>query len=264
MLKTRLIPVLLLKDGLLIRSERFSVHQFIGDPYHEVLRYNEWCVDELIYLDISRGDRYERGRHDIKIKQMANVLDLLGTISSTCFVPLTFGGRIRTLEDIRLRLSLGADKVSINTQAVDDPPFIRRAAEAYGSQCIVVCIDYRRGPDGAAKVFVEGGRRETAWEPVSWAREAQRHGAGEILLQAMDRDGTAEGFDADMVRRVADAVDIPVIALGGAGEYRHFADVVREGHAAAVAAANIFHFKELSDRYAKREMKKHRVPIREI
>lgn len=263
MLKTRLIPVLLLKDGLLIRSERFSIHQFIGDPYHEVLRYNEWCVDELIYLDISRADHYELGRHDIKVKQMNNVLDLLGVISRSCFVPLTFGGRIRTLEDIRLRLSLGADKVSINTQALSEPHFIQQAAEAFGSQCIVVCVDYRRRSDGVARVYMDGGRQETDRDPVAWSRQAQKLGAGEILLQAMDRDGTAQGYEVDMVRQVADAVSIPVIALGGAGEYRHFVEVVRDGHAAAVAAANIFHFRELSDRYAKREMKRCHIAVRE-
>lgn len=263
MLKTRLIPVLLLKDGMLIRSESFSVHQFIGDPFHEVLRYNEWSVDELIYLDISRSDIYDRGRHDIKVKQMSGVLDLLPQIARSCFVPLTFGGRIRTVEDIRARLALGADKITINTAAVDTPDLITRGAETFGSQCMVVCIDARRHADGRYEVFVDGGRRATGLDVVAWAREVERRGAGEILLQSIDRDGLAAGYDYDLIRPVVQAVSIPVIALGGAGQYEHFGDVVRQTGVSAVAAANIFHFKELTDRFIKREMTKMGVPIRE-
>ena len=263
MLKTRLIPVLLLKDGELIRSQTFSIHQFIGNPYHEVMRYNEWSVDELIYIDISQSDVYERGRHDTKIKQVDGVLGLMPVISKTCFVPLTFGGRIRTMTDIRQRLALGADKVTINTEALARPAFITEGAEAFGSQCMVVCIDNRIHGNGEPEVFTEGGRKPTGKDPVQWAREAEAAGAGEILLQSIDRDGTAEGYDIATIARVVRAVSIPVIALGGAGTYQHFADVAKETGVSAVAAANLFHFKELSDRYAKREMKKHGVPIRE-
>jgi len=264
MLKTRLIPVLLLKDGELIRSETFSVHQFIGNPYHEVMRYNEWSVDELIYIDISQSDVYERGRHDTKIKQVQGVLSLMPVICKTCFVPLTFGGRIRTLADIRQRLALGADKVTINTEALARPTFITEGAEAFGSQCMVVCIDYRLHANGEAEVVTEGARKKTGLDPVQWAKDAEARGAGEILLQSVDRDGTAEGYDIHTISRVVKAVGIPVIALGGAGTYQHFAEVAQHTGVSAVAAANLFHFKELSDRYAKREMKKHGVQIREV
>lgn len=264
MLKTRLIPVLLLKNGELIRSERFSIHQFIGNPYHEVMRYNEWSVDELIYVDISDTDTYDRGRHDTKIKHVDKALDLLPVISKTCFVPLTFGGRIRTLEHIRLRLAMGADKVTINSEALARPEFITEGATAFGSQCMVVCIDYRVMTDGNAEVFSCGGRQPTGLDPVSWAKEAEDRGAGEILLQSIDRDGVAEGYDYSTIADVVSAVSIPVIALGGAGTYAHFSDVVNKTGVSAVAAANLFHFKELSDRYAKREMKKQGVQIREL
>jgi len=264
MLKTRLIPVLLLKEGLLVRSEAFSIHQFIGDPYHEVMRFNEWNVDELIYLDISRSEAYESGRQDTKIKPVGCVLDLLPLIARTCFVPLTFGGRIRTIEDIRVRLSLGADKVAINTAAVDDPTLIARGAETFGNQCIVVCIDARLRPDGSYGVFIDGGARDTGLEVVAWAREAERRGAGEILLQAVDRDGSARGFDHALLRAVVEAVSIPVIGLGGAGTYEDFGEAVRETGVSAIAAANIFHFKELTDRLIKREMKRVGVPVREL
>jgi cyclase len=264
MLKIRLIPVLLLKDGLLIRSESFSVHQFIGDPYHEVMRYNEWSVDELIYLDISRSDTYERGRHDMKVQRVVHVLDLLPQIASTCFVPLTFGGRICSLEDIRTRLIRGADKITINTAAVDSPELITRGAEAFGSQCMVVCIDARRKGDGTYRVFVDGGRRDTGLEVVAWARRVEQSGAGEILLQSIDNDGLAMGYDHDLIRAVVQNVSIPVIALGGAGQHEHFGEVVRQTGVSAVAAANIFHFKELADRFIKRDMKRMGVPIREV
>jgi imidazole glycerol-phosphate synthase subunit HisF len=263
-LKTRLIPVLLLKDGLLIRSQSFSIHQFIGDPVHEVVRYNEWSVDELIYLDISRGDSYELGRHDTKVKRAQGVLDLLPQIASSCFVPLTFGGRIRTVDDIRTRLALGADKITINTAAVDTPDLITRGAEMFGNQCMVVCIDARRRPDGTYEVFVDGGRRATGLDVVEWARRVEALGAGEILLQSIDRDGLASGYDHELLAPVVQAVSIPVIALGGAGEYNHFGEVAAATGVSAVAAANIFHFKEMSDRFIKREMKRMGVPIREI
>ena len=264
MLKTRLIPVLLLKDGELIRSEKFSIHQFIGNPYHEVMRYNEWSVDELIYIDISQSDDYDRGRHDTVVKHVKSVLGLMPVISKTCFVPLTFGGRIRTIDHIRERLALGADKVTVNTMALASPDFITESANAFGNQCIVVCIDYRIHADGSVEVFTEGASKPTGRDPADWAEEAEARGAGEVLLQAVDRDGTAEGYDIKTISRVVSSVNIPVIALGGAGSYQHFAEVASQTGVSAVAAANLFHFKELSDRYAKREMKKKGIPVREV
>ncbi len=263
MLKTRVIPVLLLKDGLLVRSESFHVHQFIGDPYHEVMRFNDWSVDELIYLDIGKSDNYGLGRNDTKVKQVGDVLELLSLVAKTCFVPLTFGGRIQTIEDIRLRLMLGADKVTLNTAVFDDPALIGLAANRFGSQCLVVAVDVKKDNIGNYQVFVEGGQRATGVDVLTWVRDVERRGAGEILLQSIDRDGVGCGFDCDLISTVVNAVKIPVIALGGAGQYAHFSEVVQRTGVSAVAAANIFHFREMTDRFVKREMRRAGIAIRE-
>ncbi|MBD2464240.1 imidazole glycerol phosphate synthase subunit HisF [Oscillatoria sp. FACHB-1407] len=261
MLKKRLIPILLLKNGLLIRSELFKIHQIIGNPIHEVQRFNEWNVDELIYLDISRDDQYDLRRDDHKIKGLTNPLDILDEVSKTCFMPLTWGGRIRTVEDMRQRISRGADKITLNTAAVRSPDLITQGATIFGSQAIVVSIDVLRHPDGQTEVFIDGGQEPTGKKPEEWAREVEQRGAGEILLNSIDRDGTGKGYDLDLINTVAAATTIPVIACGGVGRYEHYAEGIRAG-AAAVAAANIWHFKELSDKGGKRALAKAGVDIR--
>ncbi|MCC6906274.1 MAG: imidazole glycerol phosphate synthase subunit HisF, partial [Anaerolineae bacterium] len=247
MLKKRLIPVLLLQNGLLVRSEVFTIHQVIGNPIYEVQRFNEWNVDELVYLDISRDDRYDLRREDHKLKGLSDPLDILDAVSKTCFMPLTWGGRIRTVEAMRERISRGADKIAINTGAFDTPSLITDGAKVFGSQAIVVSIDARRHEDNRHEVFVEGGTRATGVSPAEWAQQAEDRGAGEILLQSIDRDGTGQGYDTDLIHAVASAVRIPVVACSGVGRYEQYADGIRAG-ASAVAAANIWHFKELSDR----------------
>lgn len=261
MLKKRLIPVLLLQNGLLVRSERFSIHQVIGNPIHEVARFNEWSVDELIYLDISRGDNYDLRRDDHKVRGLSDPLAILDAVSRTCFMPLTWGGRIRHVDDMRARISRGADKITLNTSAVQTPDLITQGARVFGNQAIVVSIDSKRHEDGRREVFIEGGRMATGLEPAAWAREAERLGAGEILLQSLDRDGTGEGYDLDLIHEVASATSVPVIACSGVGRYEHYVDAIRAG-ASAVAAANIWHFKELSDRGGKRALAKGGVDIR--
>lgn len=258
MLKHRLIPVLLLKDGKLVRSENFTTHQIIGDPYHEVARFNEWNVDEIIYLDIGRGDRYDLGRSDTRSAEMTDPLAILEEVSRTCFMPLTWGGRIRTLEDIRARIGRGADKVALCTAAHTEPGLVTAGAEVFGSQAMVVCLDVKGGT-----VWIEGATVDTGRDPVEFARDVVARGAGEILLQAVDRDGTGEGYDTDLIRAVSGAVKVPVIALGGVGRYEHYARGIKAG-AAAVAAANIWHFKELSDRGGKRALARAGVAVREI
>lgn len=263
MLKKRLIPTLLLKNGQLVRSERFEVHQVLGNPIHEVERFNQWSVDELIYLDIS-DDEWIDGRLDMKVQRSDSVLDILEAISERCFMPLTFGGRIRSLDDMRARISRGADKITLNTAAMSTPELISLGARTFGSQAIVVAIDAASRDDGRWEVMLEHGRRGTGWTPADWARESERLGAGEILLQSVDRDGTGLGYDVELIRSVTSATSIPVIALGGVGTLDHFATAVNEAGASAASAANIFHFVELSDRRAKRAMAKAGVDVRQL
>jgi cyclase len=246
MLKHRLIPVLLLKDGELVRSESFEIHQVIGNPINEVRRFNEWRVDELIYLDISSRTSFDAGRGDHAVRGLAEPLEVLEEVARSCFMPLTWGGRIRTAEDMRARILRGADKVTLNTAAFRTPTLIGEGARLFGSQAIVVSIDVLRSRDGKTEVRVDGGRAGTGRRPADWAREVEDRGAGEILLQSIDRDGTGEGYDLDLVSEVASAVRIPVIACGGVGRYEDYAAGIRAG-ASAAAAANIWHFKEMAD-----------------
>jgi cyclase len=261
LLKHRLIPVLLLQNGLLVRSELFTTHQIIGNPIHEVQRFNEWNVDELVYLDITRDDDYDLRRGDAKVRGLGEPLEILDAVSRTCFMPLTWGGRIRSIEDMGSRFERGADKIVVNTQAVRTPELITEGARSFGSQAIVVGIDVRRHEDGATEVFVEGGRTATGLTPEAWAAEAESRGAGEIFLQSIDRDGTGRGYDVPLIEAVTAVTTVPVIACGGVGVFEHYAAGVRAG-ASAVAAANIWHFKELSDRGGKRALARAGVDVR--
>ncbi len=224
-------------------------------------RFNEWSVDELIYLDISREDHYDLRREDHRVRGLNDPLTILEEVSRTCFMPLTWGGRIRTVDGMHQRISRGADKISINSEAVRRPELIAEGAQLFGSQAVVVSIDVMRQPNGAAEVFIDGGRTATGLRPEEWAREAEARGAGELLLQSIDRDGTGKGYDVDLIRSVTAVTTVPVIALGGVGRYEHYAEGIRAG-ASAVAAANIWHFKELSDRGGKRALAKAGVDVR--
>jgi cyclase len=254
MLKTRLIPCLLLQNGLLVRSEEFSFHQVVGNPINQVERFNAWAVDELVYLDITRGGGYDMRRDDHKVKGQGSLLEIIEAVSRQCFMPLTFGGGIRTIEDIRARLAHGADKVTINTQAVTDPEFITEAARTFGGQAIIVSIDVRRHADGEWEVYTRSGRQPTGMHVVEAAQRAERHGAGEIFLNSIDRDGMASGYDIPLIRAVSSATRIPVIACGGVGRFAHLVTGVVEGGASAVSAANIFHFTEHSTLKAKQTL----------
>jgi len=261
-LKHRLIPVLLLQHGLLVRSELFKIHQVIGNPIHEVERYNEWTVDELVYLDITtESEHYDLRRNDQKVRDLTDPIGILEHVARTCFMPLTWGGRIRSLDDMRARIARGADKVTVNTEAVRDPELITRGARVFGSQAIVVSIDVKRTEDGTPEVYVDGGSRPTGMHAAEWAREAEARGAGEILLQSIDKDGTGKGYDLELIHDVATSTNVPVVACSGVGTWEHFAQGIEAG-ASAVAAANIFHFHELSDRNAKRAMRKHGIEVR--
>lgn len=258
--RPRVIPVLLLKHGLIVRSQAFSVHQVIGNPMSTVERYSNWNVDELVLLDISGDDVHDLRRDDIQQRYGGvTALDVLAEVARATFMPLAFGGRIRTLDDVERRLALGADKVVVNTHAFDDPSFVTDAARRFGSQCIVVSIDA-----GGGDVLVEGGRRPTGMDPAVWARQVEDLGAGEIFLNSVDRDGAGQGYDLDLIRRVAEATTIPVIACGGVGRYEHLAPGILEAGASAVAAANIFHFFELSYPRAKQACIDAGVPVRPV
>lgn len=261
MLKKRLIPVLLLQNGFLVRSEIFKIHQRIGLPLNEVERFGQWSVDELIYLDITRDDAYDVGREDHRVRGLNDPLSILDAVAKTCFMPLTWGGRITCLPHMRDRVSRGADKITINSAAVRTPALITEGAKLCGSQAIVVSIDVRRHADGRTEVFIDGGRTATGKSPSEWAKEVEQRGAGEVLLQSIDRDGTAEGYDLELIHAVTSVTTIPVIACGGVGQYEDYAKGIGAG-ASAVAAANIWHFKEMADRGGKRALAKAGVDVR--
>jgi imidazoleglycerol phosphate synthase cyclase subunit len=234
MLYHRVIPVLLFDNGAIYRGQQFARHYRLGDPFRLLERYKAWDVDEIVYLDMHRTPDGTR------------LLDVLPEVGRNCFAPLAVGGGIRSIEDIHRHLEAGADRVVINTAAVETPGFITDAAHQYGEQAIVVSIDARRRSDGSHEVIVDSGRRPTGLLAGDWAADAASRGAGEILINSMDRDGMGTGYDIELLRAITARVSIPVIACGGVGEFRHLADGIGEGGAASVAAANIFGFKELS------------------
>ena len=247
MLKSRLIPCLDVKDGRVVKGVQFVDLRDAGDPVECAIAYDHAGADELCFLDITASHE-NRG----------TLIDVVRRTAEVCFMPLTVGGGVRGLEDIRNLLLAGADKVSINSAAVADRRIVRAAAEKFGSQCVVVAIDAKQvtKPGGAPRweIFTHGGRRPTGIDAVDYAREVAALGAGEILLTSMDRDGAKTGFDIALTRAVADAVTIPVIASGGVGTLDHLVAGVLEGHASAVLAASIFHFGEFTIRQAKERM----------
>jgi cyclase len=245
MFKVRVIPCLDVKDGRVVKGIRFVDLVDAGDPVEAAMAYDAAGADELCFLDITASHE-NRGI----------ILDIVRRTAEACFMPLTVGGGVRTIDDIRNLLSSGADKVSINTAAVARRAFVKEAAEKFGDQCIVVAIDAKQVAPERWEIFTHGGRRSTGLDAVAYAREVVALGAGEILLTSMDRDGTRTGFDVALTRAVADAVTVPVIASGGVGTLEHLVEGIRDGHASAVLAASIFHFGEHSVREAKEYMAK--------
>ncbi len=261
MLKTRLIPVLYIKNGLIVRSEGFSYHQNIGNIINEAKRYNDWDVDELIYIDISREKQYDLRRDDHKIKSYFSIEEVINKISEVCFMPLTFGGGIRTIQDIDLRIRTGADKISLNTAAFENPALISEASLKYGNQCVVISIDYKM-INGQAIVFTNFGEKNTSVPVIEWIKKCEDAGAGEIFLNAIDRDGKANGYDTITIQQVCNYSSLPIIACGGAGDVYDFVDLATETKVSAVAAGNFFHFTERSYPKAKEFLKKKRINVR--
>ncbi|HEU4438597.1 MAG TPA: imidazole glycerol phosphate synthase subunit HisF [Methylomirabilota bacterium] len=250
MLCKRLIPCLDVKDGRVVKGVQFVALRDAGDPVEAALAYDAQGADELVFLDITAS---HEGR--------ATMLDVVRRTAEGIYMPLTVGGGIRSLEDIRILLRAGADKVSLNTAAVERPALVSEAARAFGSQCIVVAID-AKGRAGGWEVFTHGGRRPTGRDAVAWAREVEGLGAGEILLTSMDRDGTGDGYDLALTRAVSNAVSLPVIASGGVGRLEHLRDGVVEGRADAVLVASLFHFGRHTVPEAKRYLAEQGVPVR--
>lgn len=261
MIKHRLIPVLYIKNGLIVRSEGFSYHHNIGNVVSEAKRYNSWNVDELIYIDISREKHYDLRRDDYNINSYNSIGKIINEISKVCFMPLAFGGGIRTLDDTSFRIENGADKVTLNTGAFENPKLITQTAEKYGSQAVVISIDYKI-VKGQPIVFTNFGQKNTNKSIYKWIKECENLGAGEIFLNSIDRDGKANGYDIKTIKKAVGSTSLPVIACGGAGELDHFADLAKKTNVSAIAAGNIFHFTELSYPRAKILLKQNKLNFR--
>lgn len=247
----RIIPCLDVKDGRVVKGINFEGLVDAGDPVEQAALYDKAGADELTFLDITASS-----------DNRDTILDVVGRTAERCFMPLTVGGGVRVVEDIRRLLLAGADKVSINTAAVHRPEFVAEAAEKFGSQCVVVAIDAKQTGPNSFEIFTHGGRNATGIDAVAWAKRMAEYGAGEILLTSMDRDGTKQGFNIPLTRAVADAVTIPVIASGGVGTLDHLVEGIRDGHATAVLAASIFHFGTYTIAQAKAHMAAAGLPMR--
>jgi len=250
-LAKRIIPCLDVDQGRVVKGVQFEGIRDAGDPVEISRRYNQEGADEITFLDITASH-----------ENRATTYDTVSRMASEVFIPLTVGGGVRNTENIRDLLLAGADKVSINTAAVFEPEFVKKAADKFGSQCIVVAIDAKQVESDRWEIFTHGGRKPTGFDAVEWACRMVAYGAGEILLTSMDRDGTRDGFDLDLTRSVADAVTVPVIASGGVGNLKHLVDGVIEGHAEAVLAASIFHFGQFTIGQAKEAMANAGIEIR--
>jgi imidazole glycerol-phosphate synthase subunit HisF len=261
MLKTRIIPVLFIKNGLIVRSENFDYHQNIGNVINQAQRFNEWNVDELIYIDISRENEYDLRRDDHKVDSCSSIEEIIAYLSKICFMPLTFGGGIRTIEKVDFFIRNGADKITVNSQAIESPSFVQEIAKKYGSQAVVVSIDYKV-IDNNPIVFSNFGKENTGVNLFDWIKEMEYCGAGEVMINSIDRDGASCGFDLDNIGRAVDNSKIPIVACGGAGSDFDFLELAKLTKVSAIAAGNWFHFVERSYPRVKQLFKKNNIYVR--
>ena len=251
MFTKRIIPCLDVKNGRVVKGVNFVDLKDAGDPVEIAKAYDAAGADEVVFLDITAS-----------CEQRDTVVDMVRKVAANVFIPFTVGGGIRTVDDFKKLLREGADKISVNSAAIDRPELIREAADKFGSQCVVVAIDAKRRPDGGWNIYKHGGRLDTGIDAIKWAKKVEALGAGEILLTSMDADGMKAGYDLTLTRTIADAVHIPVIASGGAGTKEHFYEALTEGHADAALAASLFHYKELTIREVKDYLAERNVPVR--
>ena len=261
MKKKRLIPVLLLKNGWLVQSKDFSRYQNLGNPFTAVKRLSEWAADELIYLDISKDDKYDTNRDDQAYANHQTFLEIIKDVCKSAFMPITVGGKIKSIEDIEKRLSFGADKISINSMALSKPKFVEEAVKEFGSQCIVLSIDVKFLKN---KHFVFSHEKSdiSNYEVLEWSKKMEDLGVGEIFLNSIDRDGSGKGYDIDLLNKVSNNLSIPVIACGGVGKWEHFSEALKKTKVDAVAAANIFHYTDQSIFIAKKYLFEQGLSIR--
>ena len=253
MVKKRLIACLLCRDGIIVQSKGFSHTNAVGNAITAVDFFNMWAIDEIIILDVSRNKN-----------QRQKFYDIINELSQRCFVPLTVGGWITSVEDAKTLLQKGADKITINTEAVKRPELIKELSEVFGSQFVVVSIDVKINDQGKHEVYIDRGKCPTGLSSFGWAKKVEHFGAGEIFLTSIDKDGTLKGYDIELVKGVSELVEIPVIASGGVGNWQHLVDGVQDGGADAVSAANIFHYTEQSTKNAKEYMKDNGIDVRKI
>jgi imidazole glycerol-phosphate synthase subunit HisF len=263
MLKKRLIACLLIQNGQIVQSIGFKEFLVVGNAILAVEHFNAWAIDEIVILDINREKNYDFWRPDVNYDNtLTEFHELIRYVSSKAFIPITAGGGIRSIDDIRQYIHEGADRVSINSAAINTPDIITKGATMFGTQCIVVSIDAKRQPDGSHHVMTDFGAADTGTSVVEWAKEVEALGAGEIFLTSVDCDGAGQGYDIGLIQSVTDVVRIPVIASGGVGDWSHLISGIRDGGASAVSVGNKFHFTEHSTMHAKRHMKEHGIDVR--
>lgn len=260
MLKIRLIPVLLLKEGFVVKSINFSKFQSTGNPFEEVERFNQWQVDELIFLNISEKKNEYSFRNDSSLDSNISYLNLIKKVNKNCFMPLTWGGAIRSFEEIEKILISGADKISLNTLVVTKPELVKKTIKIFGSQVIVASVDVKKRNDDYL-VFINNGKEETGINIEEWIKRVDKLNVGEILIQSIDRDGLATGYDINLLKKVKKLTDLRVTFLGGVGKYEDFVDAAKNG-ASGLAAANIWHYKEMVDLNAKKILSEHNINVR--